>query len=166
LISYANGRFSFYEQFFSLTTLAWLIVTPFWRDTHFYFIHRVMHKWNTKRIPDIGKFLYKHVHSYHHKSRNIQPWSGISMHPVEGLMYMSACLVPCLFWHHPLLINIVKIELVISAVVGHDGHDFPGNGNWFHYLHHTKIDCNYGTPAAPLDYLFGTVYYGDESEVN
>ena len=30
-----------------------------------------------------GAFLYRHVHSLHHKSYNPGPWSGLAMHPIE-----------------------------------------------------------------------------------
>ena len=43
-------------------TLAWLISMPYWRLSHFFFVHRAMHKWGTTSVPDIGAFLYKHVH--------------------------------------------------------------------------------------------------------
>ncbi len=34
--------------------------------------------------------LYARVHALHHRSINIGPWSGLSMHPVESLLYASA----------------------------------------------------------------------------
>ena len=60
----------------------WLVLMPAWREGHFYIIHRFMHPWRTRFFPDVGKFLYNHVHSLHHKSYNPSSWSGISMHPV------------------------------------------------------------------------------------
>lgn len=47
-----------------------VVFTTYWRLTHFWFVHRMMHPWRTKWVPDIGKQLYKHVHSLHHKSYN------------------------------------------------------------------------------------------------
>lgn len=46
-----------------------LFCTPFWREFHFYWIHRFSH-W---------KPLYKSVHYLHHKNVNPGPWSGLSM---------------------------------------------------------------------------------------
>jgi len=54
-----------------------------YRAPHFYFIHRLMHPWRLKYGPDIGKFLYRHAHSLHHKSHNTTAFSGTSMHPIE-----------------------------------------------------------------------------------
>jgi hypothetical protein len=47
-----------------------VLFTTYWRLTHFWFVHRMMHPWRTKWVPDLGKVLYKHVHSLHHKSYN------------------------------------------------------------------------------------------------
>ena len=79
------------------------------------------------------------------------------MHPLEGLIYQTGALVPCFFKHHPALINFVKIENTLSAVLGHDGHDFPGSGDYWHMVHHIKINCNYGSRMAPFDWLFGSM---------
>ena len=44
------------------------ITTTHWRMPHFYLVHRMIHPWRLSgSIPDIGKFLYRHVHSLHHK---------------------------------------------------------------------------------------------------
>lgn len=58
------------------------------------------------------------------------------MHPIEGIIYETAAFVPCLFYHHPLMVNIMKLELSLSAILGHDGFDFPGSSDYFHYVHH------------------------------
>ncbi len=76
-----------------------------------------MHPWRTRRFPDVGRFLFRHVHYLHHKSTNPSPWSGIAMHPVEGLLYESAVLVPCLFSHHPIFILVTKFHLLLAAVL-------------------------------------------------
>ena len=55
-------------------------VIPLWREVHFYAIHRLIH-WPP---------LYQAVHSLHHRNTNPGPWSGLSMHPVEHLLYFSA----------------------------------------------------------------------------
>lgn len=60
-------------------TIAWLLTMPYWRIAHFYSVHRLMHKWNIKGIPDVGAFLYRHVHSLHHKSKSPVAFSGISV---------------------------------------------------------------------------------------
>merc|ERR1712008_673317 len=72
-----------------------------WRIPHFYAIHRFMHPWKIKGFPDVGKFVYRHVHSLHHKSYNPTAFSGTSMHPVEATLYYSAGVLPALLGFHP-----------------------------------------------------------------
>eukprot|EP00658_Telonema_sp_P-2_P000604 TRINITY_DN10226_c0_g1_i1.p1 TRINITY_DN10226_c0_g1~~TRINITY_DN10226_c0_g1_i1.p1 ORF type:complete len:159 (+),score=43.91 TRINITY_DN10226_c0_g1_i1:139-615(+) len=72
-----------------------------WRVPHFWLIHRAMHPWKTDRVPDLGSWLYKNVHSLHHKSHNPTSWSGTSMHPVESTLYYSASLLVIPLMVHP-----------------------------------------------------------------
>jgi len=126
---YAKGLITSNYEFVldrPLITFCWIFLCPFWRDAHFYFVHRVMHPWNTVYMPDVGQFLYDHGHYLHHKSTNFTAWSGVSMHPVEGIIYMTGMIVPCFFSHHAILLWIIKIDLIYKAVLGHDGYDFPG----------------------------------------
>lgn len=99
LRAFATGRVAYYADFW--TYPAWsifqLLVVPYWRDFHFYWIHRMMHRWRTTTIPDVGQWLYTHVHSLHHKSYNTGPLSGLSMHPVEHLIYYTCTLLPFVF---------------------------------------------------------------------
>ena len=84
------------------------------------------------------------------------------MHPLEGFLYESANIVPCFFLHHPSVLLICKIHLSLMAMWGHDGYDSPGQGHYFHYLHHTRFDCNYGSENSPLDWLFGSYCDGSD----
>lgn len=72
-----------------------MLLVGYWRDGHFYWVHRVMHPWNVQ--PDGGKWLYRVAHSLHHKSYNTGPFSGLSMHPIEHLFYYSCTLLPLVF---------------------------------------------------------------------
>jgi len=137
-------------------TVLWILLMPYWRLTHFFFIHRGMHPWRTKRVPDLGYYLYKYVHSLHHKSYNPTSFSGISMHPVESTLYYTAALVPVFFRAHPLVFLYTKMDLTMGALIGHSGFNAPGGGSYPHYLHHAKYEINYGENYAPLDWLFGT----------
>jgi len=84
------------------------------------------------------------------------------MHPLEGFIYMSAMALPMFITHHPIMHNFVKIDLTYAAILGHDGHEYPGGGDWFHTIHHMKTKGNYGSATCPFDWLFGTVDYGDD----
>jgi len=158
LHAWAIGAVPFVRDFWAapFVTIAWCLTMKHWRHAHFFFIHRAIHPWRTSWIPDLGRFLYQHVHKEHHKSRNPTSWSGISMHPVEGTAYFTAALIPFFFGAHPIAFMTTKIDLWLGAMIGHDGFGFPGGGGYFHYLHHENFEINYGEPTVPLDWLFGS----------
>merc|ERR1711963_330407 len=54
-----------------------LLLTHY-RIPHFHLMHRAMHPWRTTSVPDIGKFLYRQVHSLHHKSYNPTASPGLT----------------------------------------------------------------------------------------
>lgn len=45
--------------------------------------------------------------------------------------------------------------------MGHDGHEYPAAGDWFHTIHHMNVKNNYGSANCPFDWFFGTLDYGD-----
>ena len=69
-----------------------LLIAPIIHMLHFYVGHRLLHV----------KALYKHVHSLHHRNVQVGPWSGLSMHPVEHVIYFSTIVVQWLIALHPL----------------------------------------------------------------
>jgi len=132
------------------------LTTTHWRIPHFHALHRGMHPWKTTRLPDLGKFLYRHVHSLHHKSYNPTAFSGTNMHPVESTLYYTCSLIPVAAGLHPVFALGAIVDAAIGAWLGHDGFQWPGSGDYFHLLHHKHFDCNYGWPGTGLDWLFGT----------
>lgn len=161
---WARGSLPVYTDFWSrpVYSVALLLAPTYWREIHFYFAHRLIHPWWDRSLGlmdgDIGAFLYRHVHSLHHKSYNPGPWSGLSMHPVEHFIYYSCAWLPPLFMAvHPLHFLYTKFHADIAPVGGHDGKGPPSPGSDYHYLHHAKFECNYGTPfPINFDGLFGT----------
>jgi sterol desaturase/sphingolipid hydroxylase (fatty acid hydroxylase superfamily) len=121
----------------ALTTLAWFIVIPVWRGAHFYFAHRFIHI----------RALYKYVHSLHHRNGDIEPFSGMTMHPVEHLYYFS-CLAPSVwFATHPLVMLFNGMHLVLSPACSHSGFEDHWQSDQFHYLHVRAV------PTVPLTFL-------------
>ena len=163
---WASGQIVFDDNFRAnfWPTFALGMTVAFWRMPHFHVIHRGMHPWRTTTIPDLGKWLYRTIHSLHHKSVNPTAFSGTSMHPVESTLYYSAAFIPCLWGGHPILALTCLYDCAIGAWLGHDGFQWPGSGDYFHMLHHKHFDCNYGAPHVPLDWLFGT-FAGSKDEV-
>lgn len=134
----------------------WAVMLTHIREPHFYMIHRMMHPWRNPYIPDVGKFLYRHVHSLHHKSYNTTALSGTSMHPIESTMYYACSFLALPFGCHPIIPVAMIIDAGIGAWLGHGGFIFPGTGDMYHTIHHLVFDANYGTPNIPIDWMLGT----------
>lgn len=134
----------------------WILSMSYWRSVYGWGIHRVMHPWKIEGIPDMGKFLYRHFHSLHHRSYNPTAFSGLSMHPVESVLYFCQALIAVPFGCHPAIILACIIDATLGEFLGHDGFHWPGAGDDFHLLHHALFDCNYGSPHVPFDKWLGT----------
>ena len=134
-----------------------LMLTWFYsQNIQFYAMHRAMHAWGTRSVPDIGAWLYRHVHSLHHQARTPTAFSGIAMHPVEGLLYLSYALFPLLFAAHPIACIYIKTNLIVAAMLGHDGFESPAQGSMPHYIHHAHVSVNYAEAHLPIDWMLGT----------
>ena len=144
----ATGRLPLYLDFWArpLRSVALVAFIPYWAEAHFYWTHRLLH------VP----VLYKRVHYLHHRSRSPGPFSGLSMHPVESALFFSSSLLPLAVTCHPVHLYFALLYPRISPIGGHDGYDKPAGGSLIHYLHHLKINVNYGTPVVPFDRWFGT----------
>ena len=71
-------------------------------------------------------------------------------------------MTPLVLLHHPIHILFLVWYSRISPIAGHDGFDKPAGGSLVHYLHHLKVNVNYGTPVVPFDKWFGTFDDGTE----
>ena len=85
------------------------------------------------------------------------------MHPVEHLLYFSVVVPHMFVYGHPIHLFFNAQHTGLTPAGGHhgfDGCEGPGptkySGSYFHYLHHRKFECNYGTAGEPLDRWFGT----------
>lgn len=137
------------------------LLVPVIHEFHFYCIHRLIHT----------PWLYKHVHSVHHRSVNPSPWSSLSMHPVEHLLYFSSGLWHLVLPSNPLL-ALYQIHFAgFGAIPGHVGFEKMEVGEthavdshaFGHYLHHKYFEVNYGDGLVPLDKVFGTWHDGSEA---
>ncbi|MBY5460839.1 sterol desaturase family protein [Rhizobium leguminosarum] len=159
LWAFANG----YVPMADLSTNAWwlagiVVLLPMFHELHFYLVHRAIH------IP----ILYKYVHSVHHNSINPSPWSSLSMHPVEHLLYFSGTLIHLVIYSHPLLAIYHLHFAGFGAVVGHVGFDKIETSDesaidthaFAHYLHHRYFEVNYADGGIPFDRWFGTWHDG------
>ena len=159
LWAYANG-------FAPLITFAehpvWFIavffLVPFIHEVGFYVAHRSLH-WPP---------LYRIAHSLHHRNVNPGPWSGLSMHPIEHVIYFASILLFFIIPAHPIhMINLAS-RLGVSPAQGHTGFDRVVTGGetsmdtsyYAHYLHHKYFELNYSDGMVPLDRWFGTFHDG------
>jgi len=138
--------------------VALFILSPVIHELHFFAIHRLIHT----------PFLYKWVHSVHHNSVNPSPFSSLSMHPVEHLLYFATVAYHFILPSNPLL-AIYQLHMAgFGAVVGHVGFDKIEFGDnkavdthaYAHYLHHKYFEVNYADGLIPLDKWFGTWHDG------
>jgi len=151
---WATGRLHYISDINSVST-AWgigafllsLLGVPVWRSIHFYFAHRFLHY-----TP-----LYKQVHSLHHRNTDIEPFSGLCMHPVEHLYYFACVLPSLVFYCSPYAFVWNGVHLLLSPAASHSGYEDHFQSDVFHYLHHRYFECNYaGSDAAFMDIAFGT----------
>lgn len=156
----ANGYLLFYIEPAQSPVLfaAVLLLIPLWRLFHFYWAHRLLH------VP----ILYKAGHYLHHRNINIGPWSGLSMHPIEHVLYFSCVLIHFVVPSHPIHFILNLQHASFTPAQGHVGFEtvkltedkgLPA-GSYFHQLHHRYFECNYGEQDFPFDSWFGTAHDG------
>jgi sterol desaturase/sphingolipid hydroxylase (fatty acid hydroxylase superfamily) len=139
----------------ALTFVVLLLINDLW----FYGIHRWLHT----------PWAFRHVHSVHHRSIEVTPFSSYSFHPLEAFLlgawfYPFAMVVPI---YLPLL-GVVQIIGLSNNVMAHLGYEFwpkwllrvPGlrwlNSATFHSMHHTRVKGNFGLMLRLWDHLLGT----------
>ncbi len=161
LWSLANGyapQLSMPEQWLWLVVLIFLL--PMWETSHFFLIHRLIH---TSKI-------YQRVHALHHRNTNVGPWSGMSMHPLEHLIYLSTVLIHFVIPSTPMLVAFHLMYFTLSAATTHSGYQgiiIGGKlilplGTYHHQLHHRYVTCNYGGLEIPWDEWTGSFHNGTD----
>lgn len=158
--STANGWVPVVDSFSASPVwfIAFFIIIRFWQSFHFYWIHRLIH------IP----WLFRHVHHLHHRNINVGPWSGLSMHPVEHVLYYSGILIHFVLPSHPIHVIFHMFALSLGAIYSHAGFDkllvnsksVIKAGSFHHQLHHRFFECNYGSEEVPLDRWAGSFHDG------
>jgi 4-alpha-methyl-delta7-sterol-4alpha-methyl oxidase len=129
-------------------------------DFLYYWFHRGMH----------ARWLYKHVHGWHH--RIVTPWAitGHYMHPLEYVLTGTLTLAgPLLVGAHVVTLWVWFALRQWEAAEGHCGYDFPwtpthaflGNdGARHHDVHHARVRGNYAGFFPIWDRAFGTLSKG------
>jgi sterol desaturase/sphingolipid hydroxylase (fatty acid hydroxylase superfamily) len=127
--------------------LVHLFVFALLEDTIFYWSHRAFHT----------RWLFKHIHSKHHRFRFVRPVVAEYAHPVENMLNFVA------FFAGPVLLGTPFVTLQIWIVVrmletleAHSGFSLSpmSDRHSFHHLYATK--GMYGSFVSPWDWLMGT----------
>ncbi|REG30997.1 4-alpha-methyl-delta7-sterol-4alpha-methyl oxidase [Archangium gephyra] len=124
-------------------------------DLLYYWMHRAMHT----------RWLYKHVHSVHHRITTPYALTGNYMHAFEFMMTSTLVLVgPSLVGAHVVTLWAWIVFRQLEAADGHSGYDVPWNpallipfykGPAYHDFHHRRFFGNYAGFFAYLDKVFG-----------
>ena len=140
--------------------VAFFFLVPVWDSFYFYWIHRLLHT----------DMLYR-FHALHHRNTDIGPWSGLSMHPVEHVMYFGTVLIHLVLPSSPVHVIFHLMFYALFAITTHTGFEglwFRGKkrmqlGTFHHQIHHRYFEVNYGNLDVPWDKLFGSWHDGTES---
>ncbi|OED37597.1 desaturase [Chromatiales bacterium (ex Bugula neritina AB1)] len=144
-----------------LAFLLWLVLLPFILSTHFYLTHRLLH-WPP---------LFQIAHKLHHRNTHIGPWSGMSMHPIEHILYISSVLLHFVIPSHPILVIMHLYTRCLAPALSHAGFEqilvkdkkLIDAADFHHQLHHRFFECNYGNPDSPWDRWFGSLHDGSDA---
>ena len=138
--------------------IALFFLIPIWESFYFYWIHRWLH-W---------KPLYDLAHHVHHRNTNVGPWSGMSMHPVEHVIYLGSVLIHWAISSHPVHVLYHLQYYCLTAATTHAGYEGIvlkdknrlAMGTFHHQMHHRYFECNYGSLEIPWDKWFGSWHDG------
>lgn len=114
----------------------------------FSFFHIMFHK---------IRFLYKNVHSVHHRLRTPHPIGSIYAHPIEHIfgnllsIGVAIWLVSAKFW----LASIFIIHTAYETVDGHIQYMNPEICSK-HFIHHAKMVYNYDNSPYLIDKIIGS----------
>ncbi len=141
----------------SIWFIAVFLLIPVWESFYFYWIHRALHT----------KLLYR-FHALHHRNTDVGPWSGMSMHPVEHMIYFGTVFIHFIVPSHPVHVIFHLMFYALTAITTHVGYEglwFRGRkrihlGMFHHQIHHRYFEVNYGNLDVPWDKFFGTFHDG------
>ena len=155
---WATGRLPYLKdsEAFATPQNAFIMVAgcslvPLWRDFHFYFAHRMIH----------FRPLFQQIHSLHHRNTDVEPFSGLCMHPVEHLYYYTSALPSLVLFCSPLHLIWNAVHFLVAPAASHSGYEDHFQADAMHYYHHRYFEVNYaGAGASYLDQWFGTFQSG------
>ncbi len=134
-----------------------VLIVLFIDDIYFYFFHRLMHE---------NRYLYRKIHSIHHRATTPFPSEYLYTHPLEWMGGMPGPFIGMLllggisvysFWLLLIIRNIHELDIHSGLKSNKLIKFFPFAGtNEHHDLHHSKFDGNYASSFTFLDRIFNT----------
>jgi Delta7-sterol 5-desaturase len=138
-----------------------------WNEIYFFACHWLLHR----------PFFFRHVHNVHHYSVTTSPFSSLSFHWFEALLY-SGTMILAMGLHS---FDILAIMLwpgisLIANTFGHSNFTWRSNrqgaafmeNNWRHGAHHKRINKNFSYwapwPDSALRWLQGDKSTGKPGE--
>lgn len=122
-------------------------------DAGAYYAHRFMHQ----------RFMFRHIHRWHHRYVATVPWVVTAMHPLEFLIFQ----VVSLGWiflipFHYLSIIVVLVYVLAFNIIDHSGVDLKSRLPWqgpsrYHDDHHVYFHVNFGQHLMLWDRMHGTL---------
>lgn len=120
-------------------------------DIWFYTFHRLFHS---------NKYLYKKIHSIHHKYTEPFALAAIDCHYIEHIIINigSVIIGPLVLLHFGILslkfIKLFSVLVSISSTTSHSGYKIFSK---YHFNHHLYLTSNYGIISNFSDRLCGTL---------
>lgn len=122
-------------------------------DACAYYAHRFMHV----------RFMFKHIHRWHHRYVATVPWVVTTMHPVEFIVFQFVTLV----WlfiipFHYVSVIVVLLYILIFNIIDHSGVNLKSRIPWqgpslYHDDHHKFFHVNFGQHLMIWDKMHGTL---------
>lgn len=122
-------------------------------DAGLYYSHRALH----------GRFLFRHVHRWHHRYTSPTIFTTTAVHPLEFLTFEAFLVLPAFVI--PAHVAVYVLVIAYTYFIGMVDHcgiratwPLPLHGdNRFHDDHHVYFHCNYAHHTTLFDRLHGTV---------
>jgi len=118
-----------------------------------YYVHRCLHI----------KWVFRHVHRWHHRVIAPTPFTTTTMHPAEFLALQATAFLPIFvlpIWVWSFIGLLVYV--LIFNMMDHSGIDMRHWAPWqsssrYHDDHHVHFHCNFGQNLTFFDRLHGTL---------
>ncbi len=146
-----------WKDFSLVRALGDLLLFAAWNELYFFSCHWLLHR----------PFLFRRVHSVHHYSVTTTPFSSLSFHWFEALLYSGTMILIMLVHDFDILAIMLWPAISMTAnTFGHANFSWPTHtqgasfleNNWRHGTHHRKATRNFGFWTPWLDRWLASGY--------